>query len=139
MELTDKQTRFCQEYLIDCNATQAAIRAGYCSNSAKVIGCQNLTKLNIKQEIDKRKAELSIKTGWDIERSQAKLLHAYDVAEEHHQPAAMVSAISTLNRSHGIEHLVGGSEKTVIIISPKAPKQVENRVIESEVEDGDSV
>ena len=45
--LTAKQKRFVQEYLIDLNATQAAIRAGYSEHTAKDIGCQNLAKLNI--------------------------------------------------------------------------------------------
>jgi len=45
--LTDKQRRFVEEYLIDLNATQAAIRAGYSPDSARLIGCENLTKPNI--------------------------------------------------------------------------------------------
>jgi phage terminase small subunit len=45
--LTDKQERFCQEYLIDLNATQAAIRAGYSSNTAYAIGWENLRKPEI--------------------------------------------------------------------------------------------
>lgn len=44
--LTPKQQRFIAEYLIDLNATQAAVRAGYSAKTAKVIGCQLLTKLN---------------------------------------------------------------------------------------------
>lgn len=36
--MTKKQTRFIEEYLIDLNATQAAIRAGYSVDSAKEIG-----------------------------------------------------------------------------------------------------
>lgn len=51
MELTDKQERFCQEYLIDLNATQAAIRAGYSSNTAQEIGSQNLSKLIIQERL----------------------------------------------------------------------------------------
>jgi len=42
--LTLKQERFVQEYLVDLNATQAAIRAGYSENSADVIGSENLGK-----------------------------------------------------------------------------------------------
>ena len=42
--LTPKQKLFIDEYLIDLNATQAAIRAGYNKISAKVIGHENLTK-----------------------------------------------------------------------------------------------
>lgn len=56
-KLTAKQQRFCDEYLIDLNATQAAIRAGYSQKTAKQIGQQNLTKLDIKEYIKKRMAE----------------------------------------------------------------------------------
>lgn len=55
--MTEKQKRFCDEYLIDLNATQAAIRAGYSEKTAKQIGQQNLTKLDIREYIDKRLAE----------------------------------------------------------------------------------
>lgn len=47
MSLTAKQARFVQEYLIDLNATQAAIRAGYSKKTAKSIGQENLTKPDI--------------------------------------------------------------------------------------------
>lgn len=56
-KLTAKQQRFCDEYLIDLNATQAAIRAGYSQKTAKQIGQQNLTKLDIKEYIGKRMEE----------------------------------------------------------------------------------
>lgn len=55
--LTDKQKRFCDEYLIDLNATQAALRAGYSKKTAKQIGQQNLTKLDLENYIDKRMKE----------------------------------------------------------------------------------
>lgn len=58
--LTDKQERFCQEYIIDLNATQAAIRAGYSESTANVQGSQNLVKLSIQsriQELNKGRSE----------------------------------------------------------------------------------
>lgn len=60
MALTAKMKRFCEEYTVDFNATQAAIRAGYSKASAHDIGCENLKKPNVKQEIDKRLQELSL-------------------------------------------------------------------------------
>lgn len=56
-KLTAKQQRFCDEYLIDLNATQAAIRSGYSKKTAKQIGQENLTKPDIKEYIEKRMAE----------------------------------------------------------------------------------
>lgn len=63
-ELTDKQELFCQEYLIDLNATQAAIRAGYSKDTAYSIGSENLKKPDIRTRI----AELM------IERSKKLLI-----------------------------------------------------------------
>ncbi len=59
-KLTDKQQRFVEEYLIDLNATQAAIRAGYSADTAAVIGCENLIKPNIQaaiQEAQNKRSE----------------------------------------------------------------------------------
>ena len=47
-----RQKRFCDEYLIDLNATQAAIRAGYSEKTARQIGEQNLSKLDIREAIN---------------------------------------------------------------------------------------
>ena len=51
MTLSKKQELFCKEYLIDLNATQAAIRAGYSKKTADQIGAENLTKPNINKVI----------------------------------------------------------------------------------------
>ena len=67
-KLTEKQRRFVEEYLVDLNATQAAIRAGYSVQTADAIGCENLTKPNIQAEISKRMAERSRRTGVNQDR-----------------------------------------------------------------------
>jgi len=67
-KLTPKQKTFCDEYLIDLNATQAAIRAGYSPDSAKEIGCENLTKPNIRAYIEKEIANRSKRTGINQDR-----------------------------------------------------------------------
>ena len=51
-KLTNKQRIFCREYLIDKNATQAAIRAGYAVNSARITASQLLTNPNISKFIN---------------------------------------------------------------------------------------
>ena len=56
-KMTAKQQMFCDEYLIDLNATQAAIRAGYSKKTARSIGQENLTKPYIRAYIEKRMAE----------------------------------------------------------------------------------
>jgi phage terminase small subunit len=51
MALTNKQAKFLEEYLKDLNATQAAIRAGYSERSARAIGSNLLTKVDIQEAI----------------------------------------------------------------------------------------
>lgn len=51
-ELNAKQSRFVAEYLVDLNATQAAIRAGYSKRTAKAIGHELLTKPDIQSAIN---------------------------------------------------------------------------------------
>lgn len=53
-KLTPKQQRFCDEYLIDLNATQAAIRAGYSKRSARQIADRNMSNVDIKSYIKER-------------------------------------------------------------------------------------
>lgn len=52
--MTEKQKKFADEYLIDCNATQAAIRAGYSEKTAKSQGQRLLTIVDIKNYIDEQ-------------------------------------------------------------------------------------
>ena len=52
--MTPKQQKFCDEYIKTGNATQSAINAGYSKKTAKQIGQENLTKLDIKTYINRR-------------------------------------------------------------------------------------
>lgn len=83
-KLTAKQKLFCDEYLIDLNATQAAIRAGYSVDSAGDIGSENLKKPDIRARIEKAMAERSKRTGINAERvlielAKIGLVNAADV------------------------------------------------------------
>jgi phage terminase small subunit len=68
VSLTAKQQRFIEEYPVDLNATQAAIRAGYSRKTAFVIGYENLKKPHIKAAIEKKLAVLSRNAGITAER-----------------------------------------------------------------------
>lgn len=57
MALTEKQKRFCDEYLVDLNATQAAIRAGYSEKTAAQTAARLLTNVKVRECIEKRMAE----------------------------------------------------------------------------------
>lgn len=71
--LTDKQQRFADEYLVDLNATQAAIRAGYSQKTAAAIGAENLTKPEIADVISARQSEIASKLEITQERIASEL------------------------------------------------------------------
>lgn len=62
-KLTPKQERFCTEYLVDLNATQAAIRSGYSQKTAGKIGFENIHKPEIQTRLSVLRAELAETTG----------------------------------------------------------------------------
>ena len=68
MKLTAKQEKFCLEYLIDLNATQSAIRAGYSTKTAYIIGHENLKKPNIETRISQLQQETQNRTEITIDR-----------------------------------------------------------------------
>ena len=67
-DLTHKQERFCQEYLVDLNASAAARRAGYSKHTAHVIGPENLGKPDIARRIADMRAERSERVQVDADR-----------------------------------------------------------------------
>lgn len=67
-KLTEKQKKFCEEYLVDLNALQAAIRAGYSEKTAGAIGHENLNKPEIQLYIQARQKKLQSNTGITQER-----------------------------------------------------------------------
>lgn len=76
-KLTPKEERFCYEYLANgMNATKAALMAGYSKRSARLIGCRNITKVNIKNRISEMKkilAETAGITALMIAKEHAKI------------------------------------------------------------------
>lgn len=72
-ELTPKQQRFIQEYLVDLNATQAAIRAGYSEDTAYKIGSENIRKPQIAEAIETamtlRAEKVGISSQWVLDQA----------------------------------------------------------------------
>lgn len=66
-KLTPKQARFVQEYLLDLNATQAAIRAGYSEKTARQVGAENLTKPDVAAALAEAQASRSERTQIDAD------------------------------------------------------------------------
>lgn len=67
-KLSEKRQRFAEEYLVDLNATQAAIRAGYSPRSASQQGSELLGNPKVRAYVDARMAELGRRTGISQER-----------------------------------------------------------------------
>lgn len=61
-DLNPRQARFVEEYLLDLNATQAAIRAGYSERSARQMATQNLAHEGVQAAIQAARAERSERT-----------------------------------------------------------------------------
>ena len=86
-KLTEKQQRFVEEYLIDLNATQAAVRAGYSAKTADQQGSRMLANVKVQQEIGERMAERSRRIGVNqdrvvVELSKIAFVKMTDIVDE---------------------------------------------------------
>ena len=101
-ELTIKQQRFVENFVMDFDATKAAKRAGYSEKTAGVIGCENLQKPNIKAAVKKLLDELSAETFINREMILTGLLkEAMDRGDRSSQ-ASRVSAWDKLAKVSGL-------------------------------------
>jgi phage terminase small subunit len=73
-KLTERQKRFVQEYVIDCNATQAAIRAGFSKKNPDDIGAQLLSKTHIKEAVDEKLAAKAKQLDLSVDRILAEYM-----------------------------------------------------------------
>ena len=100
--MNSKQARFAEEYVIDSNATQAAIRAGYSEHTAKSQGQRLLTKVDVAAAIQGLQAELRERMAVTVESISDQLDAAYEQAKDNGQAAAMVQACMGLAKLHGL-------------------------------------
>jgi len=111
-KLSAKQVRFCEEYLIDLNGTQAAIRAGYSQSSAQQIAAENMLKPVIADYIaelkKKRSIETTIDAAWVLRA--AKKVHDRCMQEE-----AVVDRDGAPTGEYKFEH--SGANKALEIIA----------------------
>lgn len=107
-KLTPKQKRFIEEYLVDLNATQAAIRAGYSPHTAKEIGCENLSKPHIRACVEKELAERSRRTGINQDRVIRELARI-----------ALVNPVDVINMEEATIRGDASADDTAAILSVK--------------------
>lgn len=106
-KLTPKQKLFVAEYLVDLNATQAAIRAGYSEKRASEIGYQLLQKTTVQAEIQEAMADREERTGVTQDRVVAELervafAEAHDYADTNLKYANKLKALELLGRHLGM-------------------------------------
>lgn len=94
--LNDKQKRFCEEYVIDWNATRAAKAAGYSEKTAKEIGCENLTKPNISEYIEEIQKDMAKLSGLSMLSNLNELKAILTKGKEHTKDK--IRAIEVINK-----------------------------------------
>lgn len=96
--LTEKQRLFCEYYIENWNASDAARRAGYSEKTAHDIGCENLKKPNIKKYIEEIQNDLSKIAGISRLSLIKDLINLKDYAE---QDKDKIKAIEVINKMTG--------------------------------------
>jgi phage terminase small subunit len=132
-DLTPKQEAFCQEYLVDLNATQAAIRAGYSKKTANKHG----PELVVNSGIKKRIKELQDKRAKRVDRTQDSIIKKLETLESKAAEAGQYSVAvrsvelqgkhlgmfgDKLDLNHGVQPEV---EQLLLILSGKPIKERE--------------
>ena len=98
-ELTARQSAFVSEYLVDYNATQAAIRAGYSEKTAKEQASRLLSKVNVKQAVKEKQREIMKQMDLraeDVINDVVRLKEACMAPDENGRPSDATNAVRCL-------------------------------------------
>jgi len=101
-KLTNKQEKFCHEYLIDLNAKQAAIRAGYSKSTSGEMGYENLNKPQIADFISKLQLEIQDRTLVTVD---FVINGIKDIAQDGEQENNRLKAFDLLGKHLGLYEL----------------------------------
>lgn len=101
MKLTSKQSRFIDEYLIDLNGAQAAVRAGYSPKCAKEQACRLLTYAHVQTEIEERNRDIEVRLEISRDNVLEGFQEAYEIAKDNNNPGAMTGAYRELAKMCG--------------------------------------
>ena len=99
--MTGKQARFCEEYILDFNATQAAIRAGYSPKTAHQIGCENLKKPEVQARIKAFQSAARERNKVTLDGLIADLKRLRDEAFENKSYGAVKGSLDLMGRMIG--------------------------------------
>lgn len=115
MSLEPRQERFCQEYIIDLNATQAAIRAGYSGKTVRKTACVMVTKPNIQARISELQQERAEST---------------KVTQE-----AVVTELARLGFSNMLDYVTTNEDGTVRVDLSKLTRDQAAAIVEVQTEE----
>ena len=123
--MTPKQARFVDEYLLDMNATQAAIRAGYSKKTAYEIGYENMKKPEIAIAVAERKLERAERTQTSTDWVIQSLVKAYETAKEKGNLGQAIRALELIGKHHGafLDRVEQTSSLTVEIVKAKRAEE----------------
>lgn len=124
-KLTPKQQRFAREYLVDLNATQAAVRAGYSEKTAKQIGSRLLTNVDLQAEIQR----LGRKSAAKLEITRESIMQ--ELAAVGFARASDFVRVETVEASRMGIHPITGE----VVMLPAGPQQLVRIVDTDEVPD----
>jgi len=100
-DLTERQARFVQEYLVDGNGTQAAIRAGYGAAGARVAAHRAITNVAVQEALQARQRVDAARLALQREDVLAGLLEAIEQARGQRNPMAMISGLREIGKMLG--------------------------------------
>tara|TARA_R110002111_G_C6001785_1_gene373239 strand:- start:3696 stop:4112 length:417 start_codon:yes stop_codon:yes gene_type:complete len=101
MNLTSKQLRFVDEYLVDFNASRAARAAGFSSSGAKVQGSRLLTNVNVRKLVERRQEATSKRLRITRDDVVKGLVIAAEQARLNKDPASMIAGMSEVSKMMG--------------------------------------
>ena len=138
-KLTSKQELFCKEYLIDLNATQSALRAGYSAKTAGSVGHENLKKPEIAEKIQilfgERADRVELNSDWVLNRlKEIDSLDVLDIVNDDlsgfkllsQWPKEWRTSISSLDMKKMVTSIGENEELETIIEKIKWPDKVKN-------------
>ncbi len=100
--LNPRQDQFVDEYLLDGNGTQAAIKAGYSSDTAAQQASRLLRNVKVQQAIAERQRQLAERRLWDRERLVSEAESNLHLAREHKQMGSANGALELIGRVTGL-------------------------------------
>ena len=134
-QLVPKIDRFVDEYLLDLNGTQAAIRAGYSAKTAAQQASRLLRNVKVQQTIATRQKDLAEKRAWDVDRLVDEAEGNLNKARLFHQMGSANGALEFIGRATGLlsdKHREAGSQVTQIIINLAPGVEMPSQIVDGE-------